>query len=331
MTRRNDRRLITSTGEPVRNRETWTVTAIHADGSLTLDRRGGPGTVVVPAEYVRDHVRLGYAATEHGWQADTVDVSLAVTSPATSRRGLYVAATRGRDENHLHVVTDTNDLADARDVLEQILAIDRADTPATRTRRELAEHTRPPAPAPRPRCPIPDGSTMSSPRPGSISPTHASVQPSGRTARPSSTSASPRRRITCRASSATPLQQGQRSTTPSVPPAMPNWTCTPVNAASPQRPACTGAVHAMSAIKPRTASPTHASTSPRSPPGPPRTSPATSEPSPSATPPPTPHTPCAPTPSSSSGPSTNQQPASGSKRSKRGAPGPTASQSAPTS
>ena len=129
MTRRNDRRLVTSNGDPVRNRETWTVVATHADGSLTLDRRNGPGTVVVPADYVHEHVRLGYAATEHGWQGDTVDISLAVTNTATSRRGLYVAATRGRDENHLHVVTDTNDPADARDVLDQILAVDRADTP----------------------------------------------------------------------------------------------------------------------------------------------------------------------------------------------------------
>ena len=35
-TRRNDRRLITTAGEPVRNRETWTVTAIHTDGDLTV-------------------------------------------------------------------------------------------------------------------------------------------------------------------------------------------------------------------------------------------------------------------------------------------------------
>ena len=35
-TRRNDRRLITSSGEPVRNRDTWTVTAIDPDGSMTV-------------------------------------------------------------------------------------------------------------------------------------------------------------------------------------------------------------------------------------------------------------------------------------------------------
>ena len=38
-TRRNDRRLVTTTGEPVRNRETWTVTDVHVDG---VDHRVPP-------------------------------------------------------------------------------------------------------------------------------------------------------------------------------------------------------------------------------------------------------------------------------------------------
>jgi len=42
-TRRNDRQLVTSAGEPVRNREMWTVTAIAADGSLTVTRQQGHG------------------------------------------------------------------------------------------------------------------------------------------------------------------------------------------------------------------------------------------------------------------------------------------------
>ena len=79
-TRRNDRRLITSSGEPVRNRDTWTVTAIDHDGSITVTHRGGHGDVTLPADYVREHVRLGYAATEHGWQSDTVDTAIALTS-----------------------------------------------------------------------------------------------------------------------------------------------------------------------------------------------------------------------------------------------------------
>ena len=44
-TRRNDRALITSAGEPVRNRETWTVTGMGTDGSLTVSREQGHGTV----------------------------------------------------------------------------------------------------------------------------------------------------------------------------------------------------------------------------------------------------------------------------------------------
>ena len=137
-TRRNDRTLITSAGETVRNRETWSVTAIGTDGSLTVTREQGHGTVTLPADYAHDHVRLGYAATEHGYQSDTVDHSLSLVSPMTTRRGLYVAATRGRDENVLCVVTDSTDVAEARDILEVILAFDRADIPAVTQRRTLA-------------------------------------------------------------------------------------------------------------------------------------------------------------------------------------------------
>ena len=105
-TRRNDRHLATTTGEAVRNRELWTVTATNTDGSLTVSHHGGHGHVTLPADYVREHLRLGYAATEHGWQSDTVDTSIALTSPATTRRGLYVAATRASDENVICVITE---------------------------------------------------------------------------------------------------------------------------------------------------------------------------------------------------------------------------------
>ncbi len=40
---------------------------------------------------------------------------------------VYVAMTRGRDDNRVYVVTDTHDMSDARDVLERIVASDRAD------------------------------------------------------------------------------------------------------------------------------------------------------------------------------------------------------------
>ncbi len=77
----------------------WDVVSTHRDGSLTVSHRTGHGVVTLPAEYTHQHVRLGYAATEHGNQADTVDVAIELVSTATTHRGLSVGATRGRDDN----------------------------------------------------------------------------------------------------------------------------------------------------------------------------------------------------------------------------------------
>jgi conjugative relaxase-like TrwC/TraI family protein len=155
VTRHNQRFLHTSCGDSVRNRDYWTIDHIEPDGDLTVTRIDGHGTVTLPHTYVTDHVQLGYAATEPGNQSDTASGSITLATPATTCRGLYVAVTRGQNENLVCVVTDTHDLADAVDVLEQILATDRADHPATRTRQELAAAT-PPTPALTPRCEIPD-------------------------------------------------------------------------------------------------------------------------------------------------------------------------------
>jgi len=157
VTRRNDRTITTTTGEPIRNRELWTVTAIADDGSLAVSPLGGHGTAVLPADYARRHVRLGYAATEHGVQGDTVTAGIELATEATSRRGLYVALTRGQRDNTVLVVTETHDIAEARDILERILTNDRVDLPATAQRRELtATVSAPERTRPEPRCTIPD-------------------------------------------------------------------------------------------------------------------------------------------------------------------------------
>jgi hypothetical protein len=154
-TRHNQRLLRTTTGDSVRNRDYWTINAITGDGALAVTRIDGHGTVILPPGYVAEHVQLGYAATEPGNQSDTATRSITLASPATTCRGLYVAVSRGRDENLICVVTATHDVRDAIDVLELILASDRADLPATRTRRELAAIV-PPTGALPPRCVIPD-------------------------------------------------------------------------------------------------------------------------------------------------------------------------------
>jgi hypothetical protein len=114
--------------------------------------------VRLPADYVRQHVRLGYAATEHGNQSDTVTIGAELVTPATTRRGLYVGVTRGEKQNLILVVTEDGDLDQARDILEGVLASDWVDVPATTQRRELAASDRAPGrhrPTAQPRCDTP--------------------------------------------------------------------------------------------------------------------------------------------------------------------------------
>ena len=117
-TRRNDRALA-SRGASVRNRQTWTVTAVGADGSLVVsdpDR----GKAVLPADYVARHVELGWAVTGYGNQGVTVDVGICVVEPSTSRAGLYVGMTRGRQHNAAWVI-DADGNEDPAETLNSII------------------------------------------------------------------------------------------------------------------------------------------------------------------------------------------------------------------
>ena len=153
VTRRNNRQIHTTTGEPIRNRELWTITGV-SDGALNVTSRHGAGDAVLPADYAVEHVQLGYAATEHGNQSDTVDIGIELVTASTGRRGLYVGATSGRDTDMLLVVTNDHDANTASDLLQQVLANDRADTAATAQHRNLAQADRRPD-QPTPRCQIP--------------------------------------------------------------------------------------------------------------------------------------------------------------------------------
>ncbi|MEA2844289.1 MAG: hypothetical protein QOJ69_1960, partial [Actinomycetota bacterium] len=119
-TRRNDASLVTSEGTAVRNRHTWTVTAIGDDGSLTVDdqRRG---RVRLPNAYVARQVELGWAVTGYGNQGVTVDHGICVVEPASTRAGIYVAMTRGRGRNVAWVL-DRTGLEDAEEVFATAIA-----------------------------------------------------------------------------------------------------------------------------------------------------------------------------------------------------------------
>jgi ATP-dependent exoDNAse (exonuclease V) alpha subunit len=156
VTRRNDRRLTTTTGGHVRNGTRWTLTSIHADGSadLTAARAGGGATdragderVRVPADYVRRHLELGYATTIHRAQGLTVDHAHLLATEGMTRESLYVGLTRGRHSNHVYVPVDPLDdgcehLPDpgrhAPDAQEQLCAI----LATTGRERSATEHLR---------------------------------------------------------------------------------------------------------------------------------------------------------------------------------------------
>ncbi len=110
ITRHNDRRLRAGRGW-VRNGDRWTVTDVRDDGFLTLRRatRRWGASVVLPADYVAEHLDLGYAVTSHRAQGITTDTAHVLVDASMTRENLYVALTRGRDQNMAYVVTDRPD------------------------------------------------------------------------------------------------------------------------------------------------------------------------------------------------------------------------------
>ena len=70
---------------------------------------GFSNSIALPAEYVADHVDLGYAVTAHRAQGITTDTAHVLVEPTTTRENLYVAMTRGRESNQAYVVLDRPD------------------------------------------------------------------------------------------------------------------------------------------------------------------------------------------------------------------------------
>ncbi len=108
-TRRNNPKLRFGNHDWVRNGYSWTITDVHTDGSLTISHRhrgtDSDQTVRLPADYVRHHVRLGYASTIDSAQGITADTCHVALSGRESRQQFYVAMTRGIHANHAYIVT----------------------------------------------------------------------------------------------------------------------------------------------------------------------------------------------------------------------------------
>ncbi|MCW2899058.1 MAG: TrwC relaxase, partial [Streptosporangiaceae bacterium] len=96
------------------NRSRFRVQEVLPDGAL----RGAPVTYgpdgeslgearTIPADYVREHVALGYASTSAAAIGRTVDSCYGVVTQGMSRATAYVIATRGRVMNRLYLVTQS--------------------------------------------------------------------------------------------------------------------------------------------------------------------------------------------------------------------------------
>jgi len=128
-TRRNDPAL------QVANRQTWTVSGIGDDGSLTL--RGHGRDRQIPAGYAERFVELAYATTVHGAQGDTVERAHVALGDTTGAAAAYVAMTRGRASNTAHLVAESLD--DARQQWIDTFSRDRADLGPAHARRQAID------------------------------------------------------------------------------------------------------------------------------------------------------------------------------------------------
>lgn len=137
VTRRNQRTLTTTTQHSVKNRDRWTITDIADDSSITAASVGREHeTVRLPANYVQQHVELGYAQTSHAAQGRTVDHALLVLDTPTNSPGIYVALTRGRHTNTAYITAP--DHPTALDTIKAAVTNQWIDQPARVRQQELS-------------------------------------------------------------------------------------------------------------------------------------------------------------------------------------------------
>jgi hypothetical protein len=103
LARHNQRDLPITASAWVKNGDRFTVTALTGDGGLRVRHAPSRRQLTLPADYVAEHLQLGYAATIHLAQGATVDTTHTLLTGTESREQLYVALSRGRTANHLHL------------------------------------------------------------------------------------------------------------------------------------------------------------------------------------------------------------------------------------
>lgn len=150
-TRHNSRWLTIGPRDFVRNGYRYRIDRIRADGSLMVTHLGSKKRLTLPADYVAEHVTLGYASTVDLAQGLTAGHSCHIVGAAAmTRQLLYVALTRGRAENHIYLSTSEQDPhrilstkvtrpETAVEALSAALARDGAQVSATTAEREARD------------------------------------------------------------------------------------------------------------------------------------------------------------------------------------------------
>lgn len=139
--RKNNRRLIDSNGEYLRNGTLLSITKRpHRDGSVTARRVDTGASIRLSQVYLGTSAELGYATTAHRSQGITVDTShIVLTQGCLTRELFYVGMTRGHNSNIAYVCESNPALdeprasgptASWRQILGEVLAAEGAERTA---------------------------------------------------------------------------------------------------------------------------------------------------------------------------------------------------------
>jgi len=91
--------------DTLRNGDRFRVAAATDAGLVMQDLRGR-GSTTLPVAYLARHSEYGWAITIDGAQGATADVGIVLARSGLDREHLYVAMSRGREENHVHTTPE---------------------------------------------------------------------------------------------------------------------------------------------------------------------------------------------------------------------------------
>lgn len=104
LARQNNRQLLDSKGDFIKNGTRLTVQSVNSD-TITAIREDTQAVVEIPQAYAQDSIELGYACTIHRAQGLTVQNGHVALDSSYNREQLYVAMTRGKENNLMYAPT----------------------------------------------------------------------------------------------------------------------------------------------------------------------------------------------------------------------------------